>query len=159
MSIELVKEYFKAYNIEDKILEFDSSSKTVELAAKTLNTSEGSIAKTMSFADKNDEEGCILIVCAGDVNIDNKKFKTTFGFKCKMLRGEEVEKYTNHKIGGVCPFANPLKTKVYIDNSVKRFENIFPACGSGNSAIKLNNDELFNYSKAIKYVDVCKVKA
>ena len=156
MSIELVREYFDKYGMKDKIMEFDSSSATVELAAQALNTSPERIAKTLSFYDKNEENGCILVIAAGDAKIDNKKFKTKFSQKAKMLSMEDVEKYTNHKIGGVCPFANPKNVKTYLDESLKRFDTIFPACGSANSAIELNCDELYKYSNAIEWVDVCK---
>ncbi len=157
MSIEIVREYFKGYGMEDKVLEFSVSSATVELAAIALGTEEARIAKTMSFKTKDDH--CILIVTAGDVKIDNAKYKHTFGLKAKMLTADEVVNLIGHAIGGVCPFAVKEGVKgIYIDESVKRFETIFPACGSSNSAIELTPEELFKYSKADSWVDVCKLK-
>ncbi len=154
MSIEKVKEYFKSYGIEDKILEFPVSSATVELAAKALNTEGCRIAKTLSFS----VEDCpILIVTAGDAKIDNKKYKTFFGAKAKMLPFDEVTEKIGHAVGGVCPFAINDGVKVYLDNSIKRFETVFPACGSSNSAIELTPDELEKYSNFIEWVDVCKL--
>ncbi len=154
MSIEKVREYFKGYGIEDKILEFPVSSATVELAAKALNTEGCRIAKTLSFS-VNDSP--ILIVTAGDAKIDNKKYKTFFGAKAKMLSFEEVEEKIGHAVGGVCPFAINDGVKVYLDESIKRFETVFPACGSSNSAIELTPDELEKYSNFIEWVDVCKL--
>ncbi len=154
MSIEKVREYFKGYGIEDKILEFPVSSATVELAAKALNTDGCRIAKTLSFS-VNDSP--ILIVTAGDAKIDNKKYKTHFGAKAKMLSFEEVEDKIGHAVGGVCPFAINDGVKVYLDESIKRFETVFPACGSSNSAIELTPEELEIYSNFIEWIDVCKL--
>lgn len=156
MSIEQVKEYLKQFNKDKNILELDSSSATVELAAHALNVSPARIAKTLSFKK---DTSCILIVTAGDTKIDNKKFKSEFGLKAKMLTPQEVIDITGHAIGGVCPFG--LKNdniKIYCDNSIKRFETIFPACGSSNSAIELTPDELFEISKSENWVDVCNIK-
>ena len=156
MSIEIVKDYFRAFGMEDKVLELDVSSATVQLAAIALGTEEARIAKTMSFKK---DDGCILVVTAGDVKIDNAKYKHTFGLKAKMLTADEVIELIGHAIGGVCPFAVKEGVKaIYIDESVKRFETIFPACGSSNSAIELTPEELFEYSKADSWVDVCKLK-
>ena len=156
MSIEIVKDYFRGFGMEDKVLEFDVSSATVQLAAIALGTEEARIAKTMSFKK---DDGCILVVTAGDVKIDNAKYKHTFGLKAKMLTADEVIDLIGHAIGGVCPFAVKEGVKaIYIDESVKRFETIFPACGSSNSAIELTPEELFEYSKANSWVDVCKLK-
>ena len=152
MSIEKVKEYFKKYNLEDKILEFDVSSATVELAAKALNVEPARIAKTLSFKQ---EKGCILIVCAGDMRIDNKKYKAFFHTKARMLTPDEVLENTGHAIGGVCPFGVNDKVKVYLDESLKRFTTVFPACGSSNSAIELTPDELYRYSLCIDWINVC----
>ncbi len=152
MSIEKVREYFRKYNLEDKILEFDVSSATVELAAKALNVVPARIAKTLSFKQ---EEGCILIVCAGDVRVDNKKYKAYFHTKARMLSPDEVLEYTGHAIGGVCPFGVSNTVKVYLDESLKRFTTAFPACGSSNSAIELTPEELFKYSSALAWIDVC----
>ena len=155
MAIDLVKEYFDKFNMKDKVMEFETSSATVELAAKALGTTGARIAKTLSFYDKNEEEGgCILVVAAGDAKIDNKKFKTRFSQKAKMLSMEDVEKYTNHKIGGVCPFANPKSVKTYLDESLKRFDTVFTACVSSNSAIELTMKDFVKYSNALAWVDV-----
>ena len=156
MAIEKVREYFKKYGIEDRIMEFTESSATVELAAAAVGVEGARICKTLSF--KDGEDGCILIQTAGDTKIDNRKFKDTFVQKAKMLTAEDVVEFTGHAIGGVCAFAieNP-KVRVYCDQSLKRFETVFPACGSSNSAIEFTCDELFRYSNAIEWVDVCKL--
>lgn len=156
MSIEKVREYFRGYNMEDKVLEFEVSSATVRLAAIALGTEEARIAKTMSFKK---DEGCILVITAGDVKIDNAKYRHTFGLKAKMLTPDEVMEFVGHAIGGVCPFAvNEGVIGIYIDESVKRFDTVFPACGSSNSAIELTPEELFKYANADAWVDVCKLK-
>ena len=156
MAIEKVRKYFEKYGIEDRILEFDASSATVELAAKAVGVEGARICKTLSFKDGDD--GCILIQTAGDTKIDNRKFKDTFGQKAKMLTAEEVVEFTGHAIGGVCAFAieNP-KVRVYCDESLRRFETVFPACGSSNSAIEFTCDELYKYSQALEWIDVCKI--
>lgn len=153
MSKEAVKEYFKQYGMEDKILEFKESSATVELAAKVIGCKPEHIAKTLSFKVDNK---AILIVIAGDVKIDNSKYKEEFGTRAKMLVQEEVEEMIGHKIGGVCPFGIKEGVKVYLDISLKRFEYIYPAAGSSNSAIKLSIEELEKYSNYEKWVDVSK---
>ena len=155
MAIEPVKEFFKKFNMEEKIMEFDTSSATVELAAQALNVIPARIAKTLAFKKDN---SCILIVTSGDVKIDNPKFKSVFEIKAKMPSAEEVLSLTGHAAGGVCPFAVSENIPVYLDISLKRFDTVFPACGSSNSAIELTCDELFIYSKAEKWVDVCKNK-
>lgn len=156
MAIEKVREYFKQFGIEDKIKEFEVSSATVELAAQAVGVEGARICKTLSF--KDNDGGCILIQTAGDTKIDNRKFKDTFGFKAKMLTQDEVIEFTGHAIGGVCAFAieNPA-VKIYCDESMKRFETVFPACGSSNSAIEFTCDELYRYSNAIGWIDVCKL--
>ena len=156
MAIEKVRKYFEKYGIEDRILEFDVSSATVELAVKAVGVEGARICKTLSFKDGDD--GCILIQTAGDTKIDNRKFKDTFGQKAKMLTAEEVVEFTGHAIGGVCAFAieNP-KVRVYCDESLRRFETVFPACGSSNSAIEFTCDELYKYSQALEWIDVCKI--
>lgn len=156
MAIEKVRKYFEKYGIEDRILEFAVSSATVELAAKAVGVEGARICKTLSFKDGDD--GCILIQTAGDTKIDNRKFKDTFGQKAKMLTAEEVVEFTGHAIGGVCAFAieNP-KVRVYCDESLRRFETVFPACGSSNSAIEFTCDELYKYSQALEWIDVCKI--
>ncbi len=153
MSIEKVKEYFSSFGIEDKILEFGSSSATVALAAQALGCEENRIAKTLSFYTSF---GALLVVAAGDMKIDNSKYKSEFGFKAKMISFDEVESLTGHKVGGVCPFALNDNVEVYLDESLKRFDTVFPACGSANSAIELTIEELEKYSGFVKWVDVCK---
>lgn len=153
MAIEKVREYFKQWGREEDILEFDTSSATVELASEALGVEPCRIAKTLSFQS---EEGALLILAAGDAKIDNGKFKTEFNMKARMLPPEEVLKYTGHAIGGVCPFGLIKSLPVYLDISLKRFDYVYPACGSGNSAIKLTCPELEQYSKYLKWVDVCK---
>ena len=156
MSIEKVREYLKQYGKDSDIKELETSSATVELAANALGVIPARIAKTLSFKMDN---SCILVITAGDTKIDNKKFKQIFGLKAKMQSPEEVINLTGHAIGGVCPFG--LKNsdiKVYCDISMQRFETVFPACGSSNSAIELTCDELFNISKSQSWVDVCNIK-
>ena len=154
MSIEKVKDFFAAMGRENEVLEFEVSSATVELASIALGVQPGMIAKTLSFGDNN--EGCMLIVAAGDAKIDNRKFKDTFGFKAKMLSHEDALRFTGHAVGGVCPFALPESVKVYCDSSLWRFDYVYPACGSSNSAIKLTPDELVELSGGEK-CDVCKL--
>jgi prolyl-tRNA editing enzyme YbaK/EbsC (Cys-tRNA(Pro) deacylase) len=151
MSIARVKEYFKKYKMEDKIIEFDVSSATVELAAKALNTEGKRIAKTMSFRLK---DRFILILLAGDAKISNSKYKSFFHEKAHMLKFEEVEEIVGHPVGGVCPFAINDGIDVYLDESLKRFETVFPACGSANSAIELTIPELEKYSNYKEWIDV-----
>lgn len=154
MSIKLVREYFKNLGIDDRIQEFDVSSATVELAAKALDVEAERIAKTLSFKK---DDSCILVVTAGDARIDNSKFKKKFHMKAKMLTLEEVDRIVGHSVGGVCPFAINTNIPVYLDESLKRFNTIFPACGSSNSAIELTCDELYKYSNSLEWVDVCKI--
>lgn len=155
MAIEKVREYLKKYGKDKDIKEFDVSSATVELAAEALGVEPSRIAKSMSFKNLKGG-GCILIVTSGDAKIDNAKFKNRFGFKASMLGFDEVGKFTGHDVGGVCPFANPDGIKKYLDISLKRFESIFPACGSDNSAIELTPEELFGIAEGLEWVDVCK---
>ncbi|HHU23006.1 MAG TPA: YbaK/EbsC family protein [Clostridiales bacterium] len=154
MSIERCREYFREFGIEDRIMEFDVSSATVELAAQAVGVIPARIAKTLSFKTP---ESCMLIVTAGDSRIDNKKFKERFGFKAKMLTPDEVLELVGHPVGGVCPFGIDPDIPVYLDKSMIRFKSVFPAVGSANSAIELTNEELFKYSNAIEWVDVCKL--
>lgn len=153
MSIDKVKAYFKQFNMEDKVMEFPVSSATVAKAAQALHCEEAHIAKTMSF--KLDDKA-ILVVMAGDVRIDNRKFKEKFHKKATMLKGDEVEALTGFPIGGVCPFASKDGVKVYLDESLKRFEKVYPACGSRNSAIELTIPELEKYSQAVEWIDISK---
>ncbi|MBD5465474.1 MAG: YbaK/EbsC family protein [Lachnospiraceae bacterium] len=154
MAIEKVREHLSKWNVQDRIQEFPVSSATVELAAKALGCQPERIAKTMSFML---DENCILIVTAGDTKIDNGKYKAKFGKKAKMLSVEQVEPLIGHGVGGVCPFGIHKGVKVYLDESLKRFETVFPACGSSNSAIELTMEELETYSEFEEWVDVCKV--
>lgn len=154
MSVEKVREYFKKYNIEDRIQEFEESSATVELAAKALKCEPKRIAKTLSF--KIDDKS-ILIVVAGDAKIDNSKYKAQFNKKAKMLTYDEVLNLIGHPVGGVCPFAINDGVEVYLDKSLKRFKTVYPACGSANSAIELSIEELEKYSNYSSWVDVCKI--
>lgn len=154
MAIERVKEYFSQYGMEEKVLEFPVSSATVELAAEALHTEPKRIAKSLSFmvGDK-----AILVVAAGDAKVDNHKYKEQFGKKAKMLTAVQVEELIGHKVGGVCPFAVNDGVEVYLDESLKRFETVFPACGSNNSAIELTIPDLEKYAcNIVSWVDVCK---
>lgn len=153
MAIEAVKEYFSKYGIADRIRELDDSSATVELAALALGCEPCRIAKTLSFSVNGRP---ILVVAAGDAKIDNPKYKTQFGVKAKMLSPDEVESLVGHAVGGVCPFGVKEGVTVYLDASLKRFETVFPACGSSNSAIELTIPELEQYSGFVSWVDVCK---
>ncbi|MBE6685657.1 MAG: YbaK/EbsC family protein [Ruminococcaceae bacterium] len=153
MSIERVRSYFSQFNIETRILEFEESSATVELAAKAAGTEPARIAKTMSFWV---DDAVILILLAGDAKIDNSKYKAQFHTKAKMLSFDEVEPNIGHGVGGVCPFGINEGIKVYLDISMKRFETVFPAAGSSNSAIELTIDELESYSNAKEWIDVSK---
>ena len=155
MSIQIVREYFKQYGLEDKIMEFEVSSATVELAAQAVGVEGARICKTLSF--KDGEEGCILIQMAGDAKIDNRKFKDFFKQKAKMLSADEALAFTGHAVGGVCAFGiTNENVKIYCDDSLKRFETVFPACGSSNSAIELTISELEKHSGATGWIDVCK---
>lgn len=154
MAIEKVREYLKKWGMEANIMEFETSSATVELAAKAVGCEPERIAKTLSFRTNED---CILIVCAGDTKIDNSKFKKQFNTKAKMLPYEEVLESIGHDVGGVCPFGVNESVKIYLDASLKRFETVFPACGSENSAIELNISQLETTSNYSEWIDVCKV--
>lgn len=154
MAIEKVREYFRRQGMEDRIQEFEVSSATVALAAQALGCDENRIAKTLSF---HVGEKVVLIVAAGDAKIDNAKYKAFFSAKAKMLAFEEAEELIGHAVGGVCPFAVNEGVEVYLDESLKRFETVFPACGSSNSAIELTISELEQYSGFISWIDVCKI--
>ncbi len=153
MSIENVKLFFKQYGMESRIREFTVSSATVALAAEALHCEPCRIAKTLSFKVNNSP---ILIVTAGDAKIDNAKYKAQFGAKAKMLSPDEVPALIGHSIGGVCPFAVKDDVAVYLDQSLRRFQTVFPACGSSNSAIGLTIEELETYSSFSEWIDVCK---
>lgn len=154
LSIEKVRAFFAQRGREGDILEFPVSSATVELAAQAVGCEPARIAKTLSFAV---DGGCVLVVCAGDTKVDNGKFKARFHTKAKMLAPDEVSAFTGHAVGGVCPFAieNSAVT-TYLDRSLKRFETVYPAAGSSNSAIELTVGELEEFSGAAGWVDVCK---
>ena len=154
MSIEKVRAYFTSFGRENRILEFPVSSATVELAAQALQTDGCRIVKTLSFRVG---DGAILICAAGDAKVDNAKYKARFGVKAKMLSHEEAAQMIGHAVGGMCPFAVNPGVQVYLDESIKRFETVFPACGSSNSAIELTIPELERYSGFAAWVDVCKL--
>lgn len=153
ISIEKVRNYFKDFGLEDRIREFDTSSATVELAAAALNCQPERIAKSLSFIVKDKP---VIIVTAGDVKIDNKKFKEFFATKAKMIDKDRVKELIGHEVGGVCPFAVKDGVEVYLDQSLKRFDTVFPACGSSNSAIELSIEELEKCSNYKAWLDVCK---
>ena len=155
MAIEKVREYFAGFGMENRILEFQESSATVELAAQALGCEGARIAKTMSFIVA---EKPILILCAGDTKVDNAKYKSFFKEKARMIQFELVEAIIGHAPGGVCPFAVNKGVLVYLDESLKRFETVFPACGSSNSAIELTIPELEKYSGYLGWIDVTKLK-
>ena len=152
MAIEKVREYFKTQGMEDRVQEFEVSSATVALAAQALGCDENRIAKTLSF---HVGQKVVLIVAAGDAKIDNSKYKAFFSAKAKMLAFEEAEELIGHAVGGVCPFAVNEGVEVYLD--LKRFETVFPACGSSNSAIELTINELEQHSGFVSWIDVCKI--
>ena len=153
MSIERVRAFFKARGMEDRVLEFPVSSATVELAARALGCEPCRIAKTLSFLV---EGRAVLIVAAGDAKVDNHKYKAQFGTKARMLSPEEVTALIGHAVGGVCPFAVNEGVAVYLDESLRRFETVYPACGSSNRAIELTIPELEEYSASSGWIDVCK---
>ena len=153
MSLERAKEYLKKYKLDNKIMEFEVSSATVKEAAKAINCKEEEIAKTLSFI-VNDKP--ILIVVAGDSRVDNSKYKAEFHAKAKMIPFENVEEMIGHAVGGVCPFGVKENVNIYLDSSLKRFENLYPACGTSNSGIKLNIEQLEEILDFEKWVDVCK---
>ena len=153
MSITRVRDYFRPLGREGDILEFPVSSATVELAAQAVGVIPARIAKTLSFLV---DDKCVLIVAAGDAKIDNAKYRAFFHTKAKMLPAELVEPMTGHQVGGVCPFANPDGVSIYLDESLRRFDTVFPAAGSGNSAIELTCQELEIYAHSAGWVDVCK---
>lgn len=153
MAIEKVRAFLAARGMEDRIQEFPVSSATVELAAEALHCAPARIAKTLSFLV---DDGAILVVAAGDAKIDNSKYKARFSTKAKMLAPDDVERMVGHAVGGVCPFALPEGVAVYLDESLRRFDTVFPACGSSNSAIELSLAELELLSGCSGWVDVCK---
>ena len=153
MSIEKVKDYFKQYGMDGRILEFDVSSATVELAAQAVGCEPARIAKTLSFLLP---EGPVLILAAGDARIDNSKYKAQFHTKAKMIPHDQVEELIGHGVGGVCPFGVKEGVPVWLDESLRRFDLVYPAAGTSNSAVKLTLAELEQASQALGWVDVCK---
>ncbi len=153
MSIERVRNYLQKWNMQDRIQEFDVSSATVELAAQALNVEGARIAKTLSYLV---DGGAILVVAAGDIRVDNRKFKDAFHTKAKMLTADQAAEMVGHAVGGVCPFGVNEGVKVYLDESLKRFETVYPAAGSSNSAIELTIPELEELSGYTAWVDVAK---
>ena len=153
MSIERARAHLRKWNLEDRIQEFDVSSATVELAARALNIEGARIAKTLSYLV---DGGAVLVVAAGDIRVDNRKFKDAFHTKAKMLTPEQASEMVGHAVGGVCPFGVNEGVKVYLDVSLKRFETVYPAAGSSNSAIELSIPELEAASGSIGWVDVAK---
>ena len=153
MSIERARAHLRKWNLEDRIQEFEVSSATVELAAKALNIEGARIAKTLSYMV---DGGAVLVVAAGDIRVDNRKFKDTFHTKAKMLTAEQASEMIGHAVGGVCPFGVNEGVKVYLDESLKRFETVFPAAGSSNSAIELSIPELEEASQCAGWVNVAK---
>lgn len=153
MSIQRVRDYLRPLGREGDILEFPVSSATVELAAQAVGVIPARIAKTLSFLV---DGGCVLIVAAGDARIDNRKFKDLFHTKAKLLDPQQAQELTGHTVGGVCPFANPEGVRTYLDVSLRRFDTVFPAAGSSNSAIQLTCPELESLSHSQGWVDVCK---
>ncbi|MCH5287818.1 MAG: YbaK/EbsC family protein [Christensenellaceae bacterium] len=156
MSVAHVREYLTRFGAQDRILEFDVSSATVALAAEALHCEPGRIAKTLSFMAG---EQPILIVFAGDARIDNRKYKDRFGVKAKMMTAEEIERLTGLHFGGVCPFGIPKTIDIYLDESLRRFNPVYPACGSSNSAIEVTLEELERFSRAKAWIDVGKEPA
>ena len=153
MSVEKVAQYLKKFDAQDRIIQFEESSATVELAAARLEVEPKRIAKTMSFLIGDE---VILIVTAGDARVSKPRYKEIFGAKANMIKGDQVKELTGYDIGGVCPFGNPDGVKKYLDISLKRFDTVFPAAGSAKSAVKLTPTELYEYSQALGWVDLCK---
>ena len=154
MSIERAKAHLQKYGFADKIREFEVSSATVELAAKALGTEEARIAKTLSFSLG---ETAVLVVCAGDTKINNQKYKAVFEKKAKMLSFDEVEAKIGHAVGGVCPFGINEDVSVYLDESLKRFDTVYPAAGTASSAVELTISELEAASESLGWVDVTEI--
>lgn len=153
MALDRAKEYLKKYKLDNRIMLFDVSSATVREAAIALGCKEQNIAKTLSFLIGEDP---ILIVVAGDAKIDNSKYKKEFGLKANMIPGDRVEELIGHAVGGVCPFGVNDNVNIYLDESLKRFDIVYPAAGTGNSAVKLKLEELESIVNYEKWVDVCK---
>ena len=153
MAIEVVREYLKKWDADKRIIEFDTSSATVELAALAVGCEPARIAKTLSFLV---EDHAILIVAAGDAKVDNPKYKAQFHTKAKILSPDQVTEMIGHAVGGVCPFGVKPGVEIYLDESLRRFDTVFPAAGSSNSAIELSMEELERFSGSTNWIDVCK---
>ncbi len=156
MSVEIVRRDLEGYGLADRIMEFEVSSATVELAAVAVGTAPERIAKSLTFYGKDDD--CLMIVTAGDQKIDNAKFKKYFGFKARMMSFEDALSFTGHAVGGVCPFALPPHVRVFLDDSLKRFDTVYPAAGSASSAVRLSCEELASAIPQAVWVDVCKTR-
>ena len=154
MSVDSVKNHLAQFGLDDRVMEFDVSSATVELAAAALGTEGSRIAKSITLYNKDNK--CLMLITAGDVKIDNAKFKARFGFKARMMSHEDALSATGHAVGGICPFALPDGVSVYLDVSMNRFDTVYPAAGSASSAVRLSCDELATASRALEWVDVCK---
>ena len=156
MGLKEVRSFFKEYGKEDDIIIVEDSSATVSLAAQSLGVEEARIAKSLTFQGKEEP---FMIVMAGDAKIDNRKYKDIFKTKAKMLTAQEVEAITGHEVGGICPFAiKDSEMKVFLDDSLKRFSTVFPACGSAQSAIELTIDELEKFGNCYEWIDVTKIQ-
>ncbi|MEG2858368.1 MAG: YbaK/EbsC family protein [Clostridia bacterium] len=153
MSMERARAHLARYGLDGQIREFEASSATVELAAEAVGCEPARIVKTLSFKAP---DGCLLLLCAGDAKVDNAKFKQVFGFKAKMLEREEAEELIGHAVGGVCPFGVNPGVKVFFDQSIRRFDVVYPAAGTGNSAVKLTIPELARACPDAQWVDACK---
>ena len=153
MGMETARAWLAARGLEERIREFSVSSATVELAAQALGVEPGRIAKTLSFYDG---ESALLVLAAGDAKIDNRKFKDQFGFKARMLSPEDALRFTGHAVGGICPFGLAEPLRVWLDRSLRRYDMVYPACGTGSSAVALTCEELEKASEAAGWVDVTK---
>lgn len=157
MSVQTVRKALAAFALDSRVMEFEVSSATVELAAAALGTDPARIAKSLTFYGEDGE--CVMIVTAGDQKIDNAKFKAYFGYKAKMMSADDALAATGHAVGGVCPFALPESgVTVYLDESLCRFDVIYPAAGSSSSAARLSCDELFLAAHPRAWIDVCKTR-
>lgn len=153
MSIDKARAYLAQWGMDGRVIEFETSSATVELAAQAAGTEPARIAKTLSFVIDGVPS---LVVCAGDTRIDNRRFKDTFHTKPRMISRDQVEELVGHGVGGVCPFGVNEEVRVYLDESLRRFETVFPAAGSSNSAIELTCDELERVARPVAWIDICK---
>lgn len=155
MSFKIVKTYFEDKGLENRIKSFECSCATVEEAAETIGVTPARIAKTLTLRK---DDGCMMLVMSGNSGIDNRKFRNHFGMKARMLSADEVNEMTGQTVGGVSPFAIPDNVDVYVDSSIQQYETLFPACGSPYHVVELSPNEIFQYGKAIEWVDVCKEK-